>query len=148
MPFSSRFARYLWAAPCSAVGIVVALLYYPFGASVRLANGVLEVAVFGRSDRGRTVSTNVRFSAITLGHIVIGLTHQELKRLRSHELAHVRQYERWGLAFFLAYPLSSLLQLASGRSPYLHNRFGIEARSVAARDELSKLALKAGIKTD
>jgi hypothetical protein len=42
----------------------------------------------------------------------------------------VRQYERWGVVFFLAYPLSSLWQAARGRHYYWDNWFEVQARAV------------------
>ena len=41
----------------------------------------------------------------------------ELDRLRRHEQAHVLQYERWGLLFFVAYPAESLRQWQCRRRP-------------------------------
>jgi hypothetical protein len=48
--------------------------------------------------------------------------------VRAHEQAHVRQYERWGLFFFVAYPAASLWQLLRCRRPYLDNWFEVQAR--------------------
>ncbi|SFU27556.1 hypothetical protein SAMN05216552_1001109 [Pseudoduganella namucuonensis] len=72
------------------------------------------------------------FIAITFGHVVVGTTRPELERLRVHEHEHVRQYERWGAAFFAAYPLNSLWQLLRGRRPYLDNCFEVQAREKEA----------------
>ena len=47
--FHSRLVRYLWAAPCTAMGVVPALLLCVAGASVRRISGVVEVAF----DNGR-----------------------------------------------------------------------------------------------
>jgi hypothetical protein len=41
--------------------------------------------------------------AITLGHVVLATTESALKKTRSHERVHVRQYERWGPFFIPAY---------------------------------------------
>lgn len=68
------------------------------------------------------------FGAITLGHVIIGRDERVLAQVRVHELQHVRQYECWGLFFFLAYPASSLVQLLRGRNPYWFNHFEIESR--------------------
>ena len=57
----------------------------------------------------------------------------ELDRLRRHEQAHVLQYERWGLLFFVAYPAESLRQWQCRRRPYIDNRFEVQAREAAAR---------------
>jgi hypothetical protein len=40
-----------------------------------------------------------RFAAITFGHVIIGLDHPLLSRVRTHELVHVQQYERAGVRF-------------------------------------------------
>jgi hypothetical protein len=120
-----RFLRYAWAAPCTAVGLVAALFMFLAGGRARTHAGVLEVALSqsgGRPRRG--------FGAITFGHVVLGRSEQLLGELRAHELQHVRQYERWGPVFFLAYPASSLYQLLRGRNPYWHNYFEVQCRQL------------------
>jgi hypothetical protein len=131
-----RIARYVWAAPCSAVGLLLAALIFIFGGSVRRKRGVLEVALATRSPLASS-GLKLAFEAITLGHVIIGRTEQGLERLHSHELEHVRQYEQWGLFFFLAYPLSSLWQLMKGRKPYWDNYFEVQARERSAMKALN-----------
>ena len=115
--------RYLWAAPCTAVGVVPAALILLLGGRARIHSGVLEIAV------SRTaMQVPYYFGAITLGHVVIGREEQVLEQVRAHELEHVRQYECWGLFFFLAYPASSLYQLLRGRNPYWFNHFEVASR--------------------
>jgi hypothetical protein len=70
-----------------------------------------------------------RFSAITFGHVIIGIDHETLVAVRCHEQIHVRQYERYGILFFPLYLGSSLLQAALGRRPYHDNHFEREARA-------------------
>jgi hypothetical protein len=94
------------------------------GARLRAQHGVLEVAW-----RHAPHLTRWRFVAITFGHVVLGRSHNELSRLRAHEHAHVRQYERWGVLFLLLYPASSLWQLLRGRRAYLDNVFEVDARA-------------------
>ncbi|KNZ30886.1 MAG: hypothetical protein AD742_20420 [Methylibium sp. NZG] len=126
--------RYLWAAPATVVGLAPAALACAFGATVRVTDGVLEVAGarsdrlrrFGRSSRRRGGG---RFVAITFGHVVIGQSHAVLDELRAHEHEHVRQYERWGVLFFAAYLGSSAAQWWCGRDPYRDNRFERQARA-------------------
>ena len=122
-----QIARYAWAAPCSVVGLLTASLVPVFGGTVRRNNGVLEVSLSGNAPVAPDKS---RFShqAVTLGHVIIGRDQNALERLYLHEREHVRQYERWGLFFFLGYPLSSLIQLLRGRNPYWHNHFEVQAR--------------------
>lgn len=98
-----------------------------------MVGGVIEVAL-REPGQSRRFLRALPFSGITFGHTVIATTAQELDRLRVHEHEHVRQYELWGVAFFLAYPLESLWQLLRGRRPYLDNRFEIQARAKEGRN--------------
>jgi hypothetical protein len=125
-----QVARYLWAAPCSAVGLALALPCLPFGGSSRLVDGAIEISLAALLRRFGL--HRLPFRAITFGHVIIGTTRASLRRFRSHEQVHVRQYEQWGVLFFIAYPLSSLFQLLRGRSPYWHNRFEKQARAKAS----------------
>lgn len=120
-----QIARYLWAAPCSAVGLALALPCLLFGASTRLVDGAIEISL--ASLLHRFGLHRLPFRAITFGHVIIGVSRASLRRLRPHEQAHVRQYELWGVLFFIAYPLSSLFQILRGRSPYWHNWFELQA---------------------
>ena len=124
----SRFARYLWAAPCTALGLCLVAPAFLFGARAQVVKGVVEVALSARKKRGVLLQA-LSINAITFGHVVIATTDSELNRLRAHEHEHVRQYERWGASFFMAYPLASLWQLLSGRRPYMDNWFEVQARA-------------------
>ena len=62
-----------------------------------------------------------------MGHVILGVSATELDRLRAHEHVHVRQYERLGVFFFVAYPLASLVARARGRCAYRGNRYEVEA---------------------
>ncbi|MES2489811.1 MAG: hypothetical protein V4607_08460 [Pseudomonadota bacterium] len=121
-----QILRYTWAAPCSAVGLALAALLLIFGGSMRVSDGVLEVAL-----RRGTRQLRFPINAITFGHVVLGLNEQVLTHLRPHEFVHVRQYELWGLLFFVAYPASSLWQWFVGKSPYWDNHFEVEARRLS-----------------
>jgi hypothetical protein len=123
-----RIARYAWAAPCSAVGLILAVPVLLAGGRARRHAGVMEIAGSGSAQR-----TRIGFGAITFGHVVIGRDEQVLDQLRSHELEHVRQYEHWGVFFFVAYPASSLWQLLCGRNPYWSNHFEVQCRERCAR---------------
>ena len=123
----SRFARYLWAAPATLVGLGLAFLACAFGATARIREGVLEVAGGRLAALARSAPRLIRFLAITFGHVVLGLSHAVLAAERAHEHVHVRQYERWGALFFPLYLGSSALQLVLGRHPYWHNRFEKQA---------------------
>lgn len=97
-----RVWNYVWAAPNTAVGLLAA-------ATVRgrwsLRRGVLLVE---HARGGLAAALGWRgFTAITLGHVVI-VRGQAGDGLLAHELAHVRQSERWGPTFFPAYLLASI----------------------------------------
>lgn len=117
----------LWAAPATAVGLLAALPLLLRGAHVRRVDGVLEIAPRHPAQARR--AQQPRFIAITIGHVVLGESADVLERWRAHEHVHVRQYERWGVLFFLAYPAASLWEWLRGRRPYWDNVFEREARA-------------------
>ncbi|MEO8627062.1 MAG: hypothetical protein ABI612_03040 [Betaproteobacteria bacterium] len=104
---------------------------WSLGATCRVVDGALEVG--GGHLRGLVarLPCSMQFAAITFGHVIIGVDHNVLARLRSHEHVHVRQYERWGIVFFVLYAGSSLLALLRGRHPYRDNHFEREAYGLA-----------------
>jgi hypothetical protein len=111
----------------SLLGLVLALIAYWLGASVKRRFGVLEVAGNSRTPLLRSISS--RFEAITLGHVILGRNHGTLTRYRSHEHVHVQQYERWGLLFPVLYLLASFKALLTGKRFYWDNVFEVEARN-------------------
>lgn len=121
-------AAYAWAAPCTLVGLCLCGLAALSGARARVVDGVIEVALWPGGQPG-PLARRLPFTAITFGHAVIALTWREQDRLRPHEREHVRQYEQWGVAFFAAYPLSSLWQVMRGRHYYWDNWFEVRARA-------------------
>lgn len=121
--------RYAWAAPCTLLGLAFAALPWALGlAQAQVVDGVLEIALRNAS---RFTRRCLPFNAITFGHCVLALDPGCLAPLRAHEHAHVRQYERWGAAFLLAYPLASLWQVLRGKRAYLDNPFEVQARDAA-----------------
>jgi hypothetical protein len=95
---------------------------------MRVVDGVLEV-------EGGLVRWFLRHctllrggaSAMTLGHVVIGVDRLALDVTRRHERVHVRQVERWGPLFLPAYAMASFLAWMRGGSAYFDNRFEREA---------------------
>ncbi len=65
--------------------------------------------------------------AFTLGHTILGQTAVSLDIARSHEMVHVRQFERWGPLMGPAYLLASLYLWGTGRQAYRDNPFEKEA---------------------
>ncbi|MDP3759389.1 MAG: signal peptide prediction [Ramlibacter sp.] len=125
-----RLMRYLWAAPCTLVGLALTAPAFLFGAIARKVDGVIEIAAPAAMQGSRWLEA-LPFNAITFGHVVFATSVMELERLRTHEHAHVRQYEQWGIAFFLAYPASSVWQWLRGGRAYADNWFEVQARRCA-----------------
>ncbi len=128
----AKAAKYIWAAPCSVVGLTLGAIVVLFRGECTRFLGTLEFTFRGSEASCGKLARSLPYRAITFGHVIIAVTAQELAQCREHELAHVRQYERWGIAFFLAYPGCSLWQLLRGRNAYWDNAFEIQARSVSS----------------
>lgn len=131
MPKLSPIVRYLWAAPTTAIGVVVVLAGLR-RAKVRFVDGVLEA----HGPALAWILTNLTLvpggaAALTLGHVVIGRDHASLESTRAHERVHVRQCEVWGPLFVPAYLAASLAACARGRNFYYDNRFEVQAYAVA-----------------
>lgn len=131
MDTALRIAKYCWAAPYSLLGLLFGLVAVLFGATARRAAGAVE---FGGGLLGSLLTRlppQLSFSAITFGHVILGVDHRTLAEMRAHEQVHVRQYERWGLLYVPAYLLSSTVELLRGRNPYLDNYFERQAYAQA-----------------
>lgn len=118
---------YLWTLPNTLIGLTLGLAMLAFGGRVRQASGALE---FSDGWLGRILSQTLgtkRFCAITFGHTIVGVSGDELLRLRVHEQVHVRQYERWGPLFLPAYLLASVWTWTRGGRPYRDNVFERQA---------------------
>ena len=76
------------------------------------------------SDRGLAhwVLTRRGYVAITLGHVIV-FVHEPTPLLWRHELVHVAQYERYGLAFL---PLYLWLYARHGYASHPFEREAVE----------------------
>lgn len=83
-----RLLAWSWASPYTLLGLLLALLT---GGRLRRRGAILE-AHGGGLDR----LLGPWALAITLGHVILARDAGSLDRLRTHELAHVRQYEWLG----------------------------------------------------
>jgi hypothetical protein len=121
-----RVAKYLWAAPTTLLGLCAS------AASLALPrpNGPILLTI---SHRGfaRLFLAHRGYCAITLGHVVL-LTPAAPDDVLDHEMAHVRQSERWGPFFLPAYLAEMLAIRLRGGNPYWDNRFEAAARQAAA----------------
>lgn len=123
--------RYLWAGPYSLVGLLLGGLAMLLGGTARVRWGVVEIAGGALGRLCARLPAPLSFSAITLGHVILGTDHSTLLQMRRHEHVHVRQYERWGPLYVPAYLLSSMVQLLRGRNPYRDNYFERQAYAQA-----------------
>lgn len=120
-----RSLLYAWVSPWTLTAIALGLL---LGGKFRLVHGVVEI--HGKRVASVLQRLYVPAMAITIGHVVLGQTQAALDITRKHERVHVRQYERWGIAFVPAYLFASLYLYMRGRDGYRENPFEIEAYAV------------------
>jgi hypothetical protein len=123
-----RGLRYAWASPNTALGLLVTLLSLISGGRTAIVSGVIEThGGFARFLLTRLVPLKGGASAMTIGHVVIGRDEASLRLTREHERVHVRQYERWGPLFLVAYFGASAWLIVRGRHGYRENPFEVEA---------------------
>ncbi|MCC2635792.1 MAG: hypothetical protein K0S48_3678 [Ramlibacter sp.] len=127
------FLRYLWPSLYTALGLLLGAFALLLGGQWRRHLGVIEFSGGWLGAGLARLPQPLRFSAMTLGHVILAVDRSALAQLRRHEHVHVRQYERWGPFFLPAYLLSSFLQLLRGRNPYRENHFERQAYALAPR---------------
>jgi hypothetical protein len=121
--------KYFWASPATAIGLLFGGSALLSGGRGALHSGVLE---FHGGLAAKWLAL-FRVSAMTLGHVVLGRTPEDLDWTRDHERVHVRQYERWGPLFLpLYFGWAGYLWLI-GKHYYLDIPFEIEARRLSGR---------------
>ncbi len=132
-----------WAAPYTALGLVAGLTVLATGGRVRIMRRTFEFSggllpiVLAQLPQSR------RFSAMTLGHVILGVNSHLLDTLRDHEQVHVAQYERWGPLFIPAYLLSSAWQMCCGRCAYRDNYFEKQAFAIAGPEPAERRCTRA-----
>lgn len=117
----------LWAGPGSLAGLALAALARASGGAARRRDGTLEAYGGALGSLMARVAGPRSLRALALGHVILARDAASLEEFRAHERVHVRQWERWGLLFPLAYLAASLWAWLGGRDPYLGNRFEREA---------------------
>lgn len=122
-----RAAFYGWAGPNTLLGLMAGAIVLCLGGKASAVDGTIEFCGGAIGSAAARMPRSMRFGAMTLGHVVIGIDAQQLLIARAHERVHVRQYERWGPLFLPAYACSSLWQLLHGRRAYRDNVFECEA---------------------
>ncbi|NLY00018.1 MAG: hypothetical protein GXY83_28300 [Rhodopirellula sp.] len=125
------FAAVLWASPWTMVGLTIGLLALIKGGQIQRTGRVLEFWGIGPAFFLNTFPLIRGASAVTFGHAVLARDRTCLEWSRSHELVHVRQYERWGPLFVPAYLFWWVFLWLTGRHPYFDNPFEREAFRVS-----------------
>jgi hypothetical protein len=122
-PELRRVVAYLWAAPATMLGLVIALLALLSGGRVGCRGLIVEAygGLPGKLLRGN------RFwrggAAMTLGHVILARDRACLESSRAHERVHVRQYERWGVFLIPVYVAVACSLRWRGFDPYLDHPF-------------------------
>ena len=122
-----RLLRYIWVLPCTMLAVIPGVVTLLLGGSIRRVGHTIEVGIRHSQKQVPRWISKYPFGAITLGHVIIGQSHELLAVLRPHEQVHVRQCEWFGPFFLIAYPLASLWALFRGRKPYEENAFELHA---------------------
>jgi len=123
----ARVVGHLWAAPVTAVGLVIALATCRRG-QVALIDGVVEAHSPSLCWALRhLIPLPGGAAAVTLGHVVLARDQASHEGTRAHERVHVRQYERWGPLFVPAYLAAGLWAAVRGGNAYFDNPFEREA---------------------
>ncbi|MBY0587580.1 hypothetical protein K2X85_10405 [bacterium] len=118
---------YLWAFPCTLIGLLIGLLGLATGGRAQLVEGVVEFWGGLIAWLLRRVPLIGGAEAMTIGHVVLGQTFISLELTRRHEHVHVRQYERWGILFFIIYFGLMPWLWWKGAHPYFDHPFEVEA---------------------
>lgn len=134
----------LWVLPLSLCALPLVPLALWRG-QMRWHDGALEchgpaVAWFLRGPWFGALTGGAGYAAATIGHVIIARDSAALSVCATHERVHVRQAERWGPLFPIAYTGAGVLAAVRHRSlaaGYWENPFEIEARhaeDVTCRD--------------
>ncbi|MEM6504988.1 MAG: hypothetical protein AAF711_05940 [Planctomycetota bacterium] len=122
---------YLWTSPNTLVGLMWVLLARLTGGGWSVHTGVVEAhGGWVKPILQRLPFVKDGALAITIGHVVLAQTEAALSVTREHERVHVRQYQRWGPLFVLAYVGAGVWMWARGKDPYRDNPFEVEAYGV------------------
>lgn len=130
IPDWRRISTRIWTLPNTLLGLGIGVFGLCLGGQAQRVQGCLEFHGGAIARLLNSIPPGQRFSALTLGHVILGLDADVLVRVRRHEHVHVRQYERWGPFFLPAYAACSLWIWISGGAPYRGNPFEVQAYAV------------------
>ena len=122
-----RLLAILWASPYTLLGLLIGMAGLCTGGRARIRGRTIEFHGGGVQWLLQQFFFGEWAMAMTLGHVVLGLTDAALDVCHDHEMVHVRQYEIWGPFMGPAYLGCSLILWLVGRRPYRDNPFEREA---------------------
>ncbi len=122
-----RLLAILWASPYTLLGLLLGGIGLCTGGRVQVRGRVVEFYSGGVKWLLQRFFFGEGAMACTLGHTVLGQTAAGLDIARTHELVHVRQFERWGPFMGPAYLGCSLVLWLTGRRAYRDNPFERQA---------------------
>ncbi len=125
-----QFLKYIWPLPITLFGLILASIVQITGGVCKRYGNALEASNGAASRLLWLMNPWANIEAITLGHVILARDADTAERLRTHEHTHVRQYERWGVIFPLAYFASSAIAVMKGGDAYRDNVFEREAFAV------------------
>ena len=126
-----KVLAWIWTSPNTLLGLAFGIVSLCFGTKAQRRAGCIEFFGGPVSWFLNHVPPGGSSSAMTLGHVILGLNPKVLEVVRKHEQVHVRQYERWGPFFLPAYLGCSAWLWVQKRDPYLENPFEVEAYRVS-----------------
>lgn len=122
-----RVLVYAWAGLGTLAGLALVALARVSGGGSASREGTLEACGGALGPLMSIGGRRLSLRALTLGHVILARDASSLEDFRAHERTHVRQWERWGPLFPLAYLVASLGAWIRGRDPYFANHFEREA---------------------
>lgn len=120
----------VWALPLTLFGVILSLPIWILRGRIDIVTGSVPALLVRGPLADRLLARHPfgPMTAMAIGHIIIARQPPPTAGTLAHELEHVRQAARWGLAFPLIYLIASASALLHGRQAYWHNRFEIAAR--------------------
>jgi hypothetical protein len=124
---AKRILAVAWASPYTVIGLFLGSVALCTGGRARFCRPVIEFHGGAAKWLLEHFPGGRHYAAFTLGHTIFGLNCNALDDCRTHELVHVRQFERWGPFLGPAYVLCSFVLWLKGRDAYYDNPFEREA---------------------
>jgi len=125
--------RYVWPSPWTAFGLLFVLVPWRGDREIIRYGGTIGVVGPAIERLLKKAWVPGGAAALTLGHTILAVDKETFYGTWTHEVVHVRQYERWGVFFIPAYLLSSVWVRLRGGDAYWDNPFEVQAREEDSR---------------